>query len=154
MADTNPFANMGLGMMGADSSYAKQGMSGAADNGLGAVGALYLANKFGLIDLKNKDQMDSIKKNGLAGHFAMDYLNGAKKPPENANMPVNPNVTVGGAMPQSALQEGSVPALPFSSGNQAMDSQLSSFPNQKTQISGYDPESIDSGMANFAKLFA
>ena len=28
MADTNPFANMGLGMMGNDASYAKQGMSG------------------------------------------------------------------------------------------------------------------------------
>jgi hypothetical protein len=43
MASDNPFANLGLGMMGSESSYARQGMS-ASD---GSTGAILLNALFG-----------------------------------------------------------------------------------------------------------
>jgi hypothetical protein len=112
------------------------------NGGLGAVGALYLANKAGLIDLNNKDQMKSVKDNGVLGHLAMKAINGAAQPPANASaMPVKPSVTVGGPMNQTLPQ--AVPLEP-----------MSSVDDSSIMSSEADPELIDSSLPNFAALLA
>lgn len=117
--------------------------------GLGAVGALYLAHKAGLIDLDNKDQLKSLQKNGVIGHSAMKALKGAAKPPSESNAPVmpktlssteNPEVTVGGPMNQD-LPKG-VPLEP-----------MSLYKGGDLTTSMLDHELIDSSLPNFAALF-
>lgn len=132
-----PFASAGLNQFGAESKYMPSAGEGG---GLGTVAGLYLAHKAGLIDLNNKDQMNSIQKNGVLGHVAMNALNGAVKPPVSLNAPVAP-VTVGGPMnqelPQGVPLESMPPVEPSS-----------------IETSGLDHEMIDSSLPNFAALFA
>lgn len=135
-----PFAGAGLGQFGAESKYMPSAGEGG---GLGTVAGLYLAQKAGLIDLNNKEQMNSIQKNGVLGHVAMNALNGAVKPPASANSPVSP-VTVGGPMNQEMPQ--GVPLPPMSSAEGVEGADMIS--------SGLDHELIDSSLPNFAALFA
>jgi hypothetical protein len=108
--------------------------------GLGTVAAAYLAHKAGLIDLNNKEQMDSIQKNGFLGHTAMKALEGAAKPPVNVNAPVAP-VTVGGPMNQEMPKGTPLPPISDAAGGDVATSML-------------DHELIDSSLPNFAALFA
>ena len=140
MASDNPFASLGLGMMGQDASIARQAAHPDGNGGLGTVAAAYLAHKAGLIDLNNKDQMQSIQKNGILGHAAIKALDGAVKPPSNINAPVVP-VTVGGPMNFNVPQGTPLPPMSISD-------------NSDVATSDLDHEMIDSSLPNFAALFA
>ena len=97
MADTNPFANMGLGMMGNDASYAKQGMSGGKDDGgefLGGVLSFlgvgqdtqekiknFKTNPFAAMGSKTTPDMYGVSSNAM----------GPAMPPQQSNAPIVPN---------------------------------------------------------------
>ena len=149
MADNNPFANAGLSMFGAE-----------GNNGLGTVAAAYLAHKAGLIDFSNKDQQDSMKKNGVLGHLAMSAINGAVAPKgPSSQFQVNPsgvsnadNADIGGGFNPAGIAPNQMSnSVSPPDSNAGVDSEINNPAEQQT--SGYDPELIDHSLSSFASLF-
>jgi hypothetical protein len=124
--------------------YANWNSLPGGGGGLGNVAAAYLAHKAGLIDLNNKSQTDSIQKNGIFEHMAMNAVKDAIKPPPVANAPVAPvapaaPVEVGAPMTQELPQ--GVPLEP-----------LSAIEVPDIAAAALDTELIDSSLLNFAAL--
>jgi hypothetical protein len=153
MADKNPFANAGLSQFGAESGDA---------GGLGPIALAYLAHKSGLIDLSNKDQINSIKQNGVLGHMAMGAVKSAIAPKGPGYGPlINPtgvsndnNADIGGGFNPAGIPPTQTSYVVTPPGNDVsgMDSKVNGFVEPKTDFAMHDHELIDDGIANFASL--
>lgn len=161
-----PFSGAGLGQFGKDLQHVPEASEGGA---LGAVAGLYLADKMGLIDLKNMSEKDKegLKKNGVLNTIAMDKL---KAPVGSAPAPQEIQAVppvVGAAMPQSNVTGAALPpmeasdvivggpmnlGLPVGTPLKPMP-RIKPKPRVYEETSFLDPEHIDSSIANFATLY-
>lgn len=112
MAD-HPFANAGLGMFGADTAVAKQGMSGSD----GTTGAMLLNSLFGL-DLPTTQKGLTEYKTGLK-ESAIGSMTG-NAPPAGAVAPVLPNLQTQTQPVAPVPPVTPNPAQPFQQQNQTM----------------------------------
>lgn len=137
------FSGAGLGQFGRESQYIPQASEGG---GLGAVAGLYLADKMGLVDLKNISEKDkeSMRKNGVLSTLAMNKLtapSGSAPAPQSSQAVIPP--VVGGPM-----QKNSVVGVPL-----APMEPIPQTPAQNLSLNTYDPENIDHSISNFAALY-
>lgn len=109
--------------------------------GMGQIGAAYLANKLGLIDLNNPGQMKDINQNGVLGGIKNQFVNNQLKnqlKPQGSISPQDYDKTWGQGgevVPPSAYSE-----------------QVADLPHPDMGLgSAMD---LDSGIASFASLLA
>jgi hypothetical protein len=128
----------GLGNIGL--SYGQDWQNIGSGGGLGQVGAAYLANKLGLIDLNNPGQMKDISQNGVLGGIKNQFINDQLKKlkPQGSISPEDYDKTwgVGGEVVPPSYQSEQVSYLPHP------DMGLGSAMD------------LDSGIEGFAALFA
>jgi hypothetical protein len=130
-------------------------IAGGGGGGLGNVAALFLADKMGLVDLKNKSQQEDIQKHGMLGGLLKNKFTG-QQPPGSAPAPASapgamaPIAPMGNDQLQQAMSMDAGPAAPVAPTAPQMP--MAGTPDM-SQYALYDPEHIDSSLSNFAKLF-
>jgi hypothetical protein len=128
-------------------------MSSGGGGGLGSLAALFLADKMGLVDLKDKTQQDDIQKHGLMGGLFKNKMMG-QKPEGSAPAPTSgamaPIAPMGNDQLQQAMSMDAGPAAPVAPTAPQMP--MAGTPDM-SQYAFNDPEHIDSSLSNFAKLF-
>jgi hypothetical protein len=126
---TNSFANAGLDMFGTE---------GQQGNGLLGLGAAYLADKAGLIDLKNAGQRKAFEQGGFKGVAAHQLLN--KMAPVPPPILGGQGAATGADMDAAYAPEGMEPPVQGSAAPTDMEDQ-------------YASEDIDSHLPQFLSLF-
>jgi hypothetical protein len=128
-------------------------MSTGGGGGLGSLAALFLADKMGLVDLKDKTQQEDIQKHGLMGGLFKNKMMG-QKPEGSAPAPTSgamaPIAPMGNDQLQQAMSMETAPAAPVPPTAPQMP--MAGTPDM-SQYAFNDPEHIDSSLSNFAKLF-
>jgi hypothetical protein len=139
-------------------------MSSGGGGGLGSLAALFLADKMGIVDLKDKTQQEDIQKHGLMGGLFKNKMMG-QKPEGSAPAPTSapgamaPIAPMGNDQLQQAMSMDAGPAAPVPptapqmpmAGTPSMENYASYAPDA-SQYASNDPEHIDSSLFNFAKL--
>ena len=127
-------------------------MSTGGGGGLGSLAALFLADKMGLVDLKDKTQQEDIQKHGLMGGLFKNKMMG-QKPEGSAPAPTSgamaPIAPMGNNQLQQAMSMDAGPAAPVAPTAPQMP--MAGTPDM-SQYASNDPEHIDSSLFNFAKL--